>query len=205
MIKSQDNCPFGAQFQKYWDRRHDLFSKFDEGIQTDEVILYSTTPERIALHQAEKMNCKTIVDAFSGGGNAIAFAKVCEHVVSIELDEKRLEMAKNNAKIYGVYDKIEFIRGDFFQEAPKHKAEGVFLDPLWGGPSYKKLKIFKLSNFHPNGNDILREAFMYFKKTAFKVPENFDFNGLKGFSEPYAAEDNILNGKLFFKTIYFEQ
>ncbi len=201
---SPDICPFGPQFQKYWNRRYDLFSKFDEGIQLDEVSLYQTTPEEIALHQAKKMNCKTIVDAFCGaGGNAIAFAKVCDKVIAIELNPERLEMAKNNAKIYGVYDKIEFILGDFFQEAPKYKTEGVFLDPLWGGPSYKKLKSFKLIHFHPNGSDILREALMYFKKTAFKVPENFDFGSLKGFSEPYTAEDNILKGKLFFKTIYF--
>ncbi len=74
-INSGNKCSFGPKAQKYWDRRYDLFSRFDDGIQVDEAGLYSVTPEKIALEQAKKMNCKTIVDGFCGvGGNAIAFA-----------------------------------------------------------------------------------------------------------------------------------
>jgi len=112
--------------------------------------LYSATPESIALYQAEKMNCKTIVDGFCGvSGNAIAFAMSGAVVYTIEKDKSPNEIAKHNAKIYFVSDKIKFIHGDFFEEAPKIKAEGIFLDPSWGGPEYRDLKKFKLLHFNP--------------------------------------------------------
>jgi len=54
-------------------------------------------------------------------------------------------MAKHNAEIYGVADRIEFIVGDFVQLAPSLKAEVVFLSPPWGGPGYSHLTLFPLS------------------------------------------------------------
>lgn len=197
-------CPFGGELQKYWDRRYDLFSRFDEGIQIDEEGLYSATPESIALHQAEKINCASIVDGFCcTGANTIAFAKRDAKVYAIEKDEKRLEMARHNAKIYGMEDKIEFIRGDFLEEAPKIKAQGIFLDPSWGGPEYENLKSFKLSDFRPDGNDILKLAFLNFPKIALKIPDNFDVSELKKFGKPYETEDNIMHGRIIFRTVYF--
>lgn len=206
MIAKSDinNNPFWPKVQKFWHRRYDLFSRFDEGIQVDEVGLYSTTPEHIALEQAKKMNCKTVVDAFCGvGGNAIAFARFGIKVTAIEKDEARLEMARHNAEVYGVADKITFILGDFFKEAPKIEAEGIFLDPSWGGPEYKELEGFKLSNFIPDGNDILNLSFKYFKKVAIKVPDFFDFGELRKFGKEYIIQDNMINGEVGFRTVYF--
>lgn len=45
----------------------------------------------------------------------------CRHVVAIDIDPKRIALAMNNAKIYGVEDSIDFIIGDFFQLAPSLK------------------------------------------------------------------------------------
>jgi trimethylguanosine synthase len=203
---------FGNALQKYWDRRYNLFSRFDEGIQIDEEGLYSATPEIIALRQAEKMNCKVVVDGFCGvGANAIAFARFGTKVYAIEKDEKRLEMARHNAKIYGVVDKIKFIHGDFFIEAPKIKAEGtcpepgewVFLDPSWGGPKHENLRSFKLSDFLPDGNDILKLAFSNFPKIALKVPDNFDISELEKLGKAYEIEDDIMYGRVIFRTVYF--
>jgi trimethylguanosine synthase len=87
------------------------------------------------------------VDAFCGvGGNAIAFAQTCEHVIAIDNDETRLRLARHNAAIYGVADRIEFVLGDFIQFAKTLFGRGetrqgravdvIFLSPPWGGPSY---------------------------------------------------------------------
>ena len=125
-------CPFGNNLKKYWDRRYDLFSRFDNEIKIDKEGLFSVTPEEIALHQAKKMNCKTIVDGFCGvGGNSIGFAKVCDKVYAIENNKNRIEMARNNAKVYGIENKIIFIYGDYFRQLQKIKAEGVFIDLQW--------------------------------------------------------------------------
>ncbi len=202
---NKNKCPFGEKTHKFWDRRYDLFSRFDEGIKIDEVGLYSATPEKIALEQAEMFKCKTVVDGFCGvGGNAIAFARTCDEVYAIEKNKTRLEMARHNAEIYGVANKITFISGDFFHEAPKIKADGIFLDPDWGGPEYKKLKKFKLSNFIPDGNKILELSFKYFKKVALKVPDFFDFfNEFEKYKRKYNVQDNIIKSEVGFRTVYF--
>ena len=79
-------CPFGKKLQTYWNRRYQLFSKFDEGIQVDAQALYSTTPEKIAIKHAKRVKDKVTLDAFGGvGGNAIAFAQFCRKVYMIGL------------------------------------------------------------------------------------------------------------------------
>ena len=113
---SQRDPNYSPRINKYWVQRYRLFSKYDEGILMDEEAWYSVTPEKIAQHIAQVMSCGLIVDAFCGvGGNAIQFAKTCDRVIAVDIDSSKIEKARNNARIYGVLDKIEFIVGDFFQ------------------------------------------------------------------------------------------
>ena len=68
----------------------------------------------------------------------------CSFMTAIDIDRKRLEMCKNNARVYGVDHKISFILGDFMRlsrssfgplnEDPR--VDVVFLSPPWGGPAY---------------------------------------------------------------------
>ena len=64
--------------------------------------------------------CDVIVDGFCGvGGNAIQFAFTCERVIAIDIDPAKIQLARHNAAVYGVADRIEFIVGDFFKVVPK--------------------------------------------------------------------------------------
>lgn len=65
-------------------------------------------------------------------------------MIAIDIDPKKIEIAQNNARIYGVSDRIEFICGDFFALAPFIKADVVFLSPPWGGPKYLHLPTYNL-------------------------------------------------------------
>ncbi|CAG5097607.1 Similar to TGS1: Trimethylguanosine synthase (Homo sapiens) [Cotesia congregata] len=88
------------ELMKYWVKRYRLFSRFDQGIKLDRESWFSVTPEKIAMHIAERCRCDTIVDAFCGaGGNAIQFAFTCERVIAIDIDEGKIELARNNAKL----------------------------------------------------------------------------------------------------------
>ena len=72
---------------------------------------------------AERCRCDVVVDAFAGvGGNAIQFAFTCERVIAIDLDADRLALARHNAQVYGVTDRIEFVHGDFLALAPRLRA-----------------------------------------------------------------------------------
>ena len=42
-------------------------------------------------------------------------------VIAIDIDPVKLHCARNNARIYGVEDRIEFIQGSFFELAPSLK------------------------------------------------------------------------------------
>ena len=47
------------------------------------------------------------------------------------MNPKRIEAAKNNARVYGVEHKIEFMEGSFLEIGPTLKADGVLLAPPW--------------------------------------------------------------------------
>jgi trimethylguanosine synthase len=93
------------------------------------------TPEVIAQHHARRISCDVVVDAFTGcGGNAIQLAMTCRQVIAIDMDPKKIAIAKHNAHVYGVSDRIEWLVGDAFQILPSIKyADAVFLSPPWGG------------------------------------------------------------------------
>ena len=42
-------------------------------------------------------------------------------MIAIDIDATRLAMARHNAQIYGIEDRVEFILGDFMQLAPHLK------------------------------------------------------------------------------------
>lgn len=62
----------------------------------------------------------------------------------MDVNPTRLALARHNAEVYGVQDRIEFVLGDYlsfarnFSSIPgsAHKIDVVFLSPPWGGPSY---------------------------------------------------------------------
>ncbi|KAL6144973.1 PREDICTED: trimethylguanosine synthase isoform X2 [Fragaria vesca subsp. vesca] len=198
--------------EKYWFQRYDLFSKYDEGIQMDEQGWYSVTPEQIAITQAQRcQNPTVVIDCFAGvGGNAIQFASLCCHVVAIEIDPLKVDMAINNARIYGVEDYIDFIVGDFFQLAPSLKGDIVFLSPPWGGPSYRRVKKFTLDLLEPkDGYDLFQAAQAITPNIIMFLPRNVDLlqvEELCWLSSPpleFEIEENYVHGKLKGVTVYF--
>ncbi|XP_043480567.1 trimethylguanosine synthase [Leptopilina heterotoma] len=198
-----------STLMKYWVKRYRLFSKFDLGIKLDRESWFSVTPEKIAQHIAEKCKCDTIIDAFCGaGGNSIQFALTCEKVLAIDIDPLKIELARNNARIYGVEDRIEFIVGDFFQLASNLFADVVFLSPPWGGPSYAKNDTFDLNNImYPKGGiELFNVAKQISNHIAYFLPRNVDtmqLAMLAGIGSAVEIEQNFLDRKLIALTAYY--
>ncbi|KAJ1966132.1 Trimethylguanosine synthase [Dipsacomyces acuminosporus] len=211
-----------AKLKKYWAQRMGYFWRFDQGIQIDEEGWYSVTPEAIADSTAERIaqlyNDKQaekgygrlcVVDAFCGvGGNAIKFAEWCEHVIAIDIDPVRLEMARNNARVYGVDDRIEFILGDFYHLAPQIKADAVFLSPPWGGPDYIGADVFGLDQLPIHtGKEWLERARLISSNVIYYLPKNCDPAELANLCPDVSCdiEMNVLNGALKAITVYYDQ
>ena len=65
-------------------------------------------------HQAQRCACGVLLDPFAGvGGNAIQFARTCGRVLASDSSSPRLRLARHNAGVYGVRDRVEFRCMDF--------------------------------------------------------------------------------------------
>ncbi|KAK9502399.1 hypothetical protein O3M35_011182 [Rhynocoris fuscipes] len=199
-----------SKLVKYWYNRYRLFSKFDQGIKLDKESWYSVTPEKISKHTAERCRCDLIIDACCGaGGNSIQFAFTCERVIAIDIDPHKIELARNNARVYGVADRIQFIVGDFMALAPKLIADVVFLSPPWGGPEYYSNQEYNLDQIEIEGGGeaLYRAALGITSNICYYLPKNINTDQLLQLAAPGGGaveiEQNFLDKKLIAVTSYF--
>jgi len=202
------NLQQDSDIAKYWAQRYRLFSRFDEGIKMDKEGWFSVTPERIAEHIAERCRCDLLIDAFCGvGGNAIQFAFTCERVIAIDIDPMKIALARHNASVYGVEDRIEFITGDYMQLIPHLKADVVFLSPPWGGPSYTSAEVFDLRTMITlDGVRVFEETKTITENIAYFMPRNVNVEQLSSLAGPggkMEVEQNFVNKKLKTITAYY--
>ncbi|XP_078253525.1 trimethylguanosine synthase isoform X1 [Rhinoraja longicauda] len=200
------------ELAKYWAQRYRLFSRFDEGVKLDQEGWFSVTPEKIAEHIAKRVtqsfNSDIIVDAFCGvGGNSIQFALAGKRVIAIDIDPVKIDLAYNNAQVYGVADKIEFILGDFILLASDLKADTIFLSPPWGGPDYVNAEIFDLKTMIClDGFEIFALSQKITPNIVYFLPRNADIEQVASLAGPggrVEIEQNFLNNKLKTITAYF--
>ena len=181
--------------EKYWFQRYRLFSKFDEGILIlDEEGWFSVTPELIAAHIASRCAGRVVVDGFCGvGGNAIQFALKCEKVIAIDISIQKIQCARNNARVYGVEDKIVFIVGDFMKIAPVLRADAVFLSPPWGGPEYLNADSFSIESMPISGKEIYEAAKTISDDIAFYVPRNVNADEMLELAKVKGTRNGLLS------------
>ncbi|CAB02307.2 Trimethylguanosine synthase [Caenorhabditis elegans] len=208
------------EISKYYYQRYRLFSRLDQGIIMDREGWFSVTPEAIAEHIADRVvrnNVSVVVDAFTGvGGNAIQFALRGAHVIAIDMDPVRLKCARENARVYGVENYIDFICADFFDVAATWQADkklapkvdAVFLSPPWGGPSYLKAKEFDLATgCCPNGIDIFDVSLKICPNIAYFLPRNTKVSQLVELATKAKSrmeiEQSALNSKIKTITVYY--
>ncbi|XP_041045869.1 trimethylguanosine synthase isoform X5 [Carcharodon carcharias] len=200
------------ELTKYWVQRYRLFSRFDEGVKLDQEGWFSVTPEKIAEHIANRVmqsfHCDIILDAFCGvGGNSIQFALAGKRVIAVDIDPVKIDLAQNNARVYGVSEQIEFILGDFMLLASDLKADAVFLSPPWGGPDYVNAKIFDLKTMMSlDGSEIFALSQKITPNIIYFLPRNADIEqvaSLAGAGGRVEIEQNFLNNKLKTITAYF--
>ncbi|KAF5269889.1 hypothetical protein FQR65_LT05688 [Abscondita terminalis] len=196
------------KLRKFWYRRYSLFSKFDDGIKLDEESWFSVTPELIAKNTADRCRCDVIVDAFCGaGGNTIQLAFTCSKVIAIDIDVDKINCARNNAQVYNVSNRIEFIVGDFFQIAHRLKADVVFLSPPWGGMQYSNQPVYDLNLLQPFPlNTLLATSRKISNNICLFLPKNSNTYPLimeAGHGGKVELEQNFLNKKLVALTAYY--
>ena len=127
-----------------------------------------------------------MIEAFAGsGGNVIQFSKHCKKVYAIDISQKKLDICRNNCKVYKCPDNISYILSDFLliDKYEKEKVEGdyVFLSPPWGGTEYKYYDIYQIKEWmKPSIYDIIKMCIKTSKKIMFYLPRNLLLNELFG-------------------------
>ncbi|KAF4569407.1 hypothetical protein EYR36_009197 [Pleurotus pulmonarius] len=231
-----DPSQIPEELSKYFWQRNRYFSLYSSppGCLLDTEGWYSITPERIADQIADRCRCDTILDAFCGvGGNAIAFAKTCQRVIAMDINPTRLALARHNAQIYGVADRIEFILMDYISFAKTYPAlwsrdvstnearriDVIFLSPPWGGPSYQQSSPrkgqaaedeYSLSSIQPiDGAELYKITQRVTQNIAYYLPRNTNLQEVsalvpaEGQAEFVEVEEEWMGSKLKALTCYF--
>lgn len=181
------DCPFGLDYAWYWEHRTDLFAKWFDGkrevIHYDKVGLCTVKPKRIATEIAHSFSGVRVLDAFAGiGGVAIALARSGKTVLAVESDAARCKMLRENVRLYGVDESVEIINADVLELYQDLDFDCLYLDPSWGGPSYRDTKSFRFNHFkagrRTSGSfvkNMIRHAFERHREVGITLPNNFHF------------------------------
>jgi trimethylguanosine synthase len=183
----------------FWHQRYYYYSRFDEGIKMDYESWYSVTPEEISIYIARLCKGKTVVDAFCGsGGNTIQFSLYCKHVYAIDIDPNKIDISRNNTKVYNCPNNIDFICSDYLKiDTGAIKADIIFLSPPWGGVEYKSTATYSLKDWiEPNIYEIIRVSKQISSNLMFYLPRNTDIQELLGILNDLDLGDTFAEIKL---------
>ena len=209
--KDPDKYPEEEKFNPYYSQRFYFFSLYDKGIQMDKESWYSVTPEEISDYITSILpdsSNSTILDAFCGcGGNTISFSKKFRKVIANDLFIEKINMAKNNAKVYNCSENIEYHAEDFLKlNLNKEKVDYVFLSPPWGGPEYKNDNVYSLKKWiTPDIDIIIEKSIKISKNIILYLPRNTDFEELANIIYKYDKETiEALNNTILFDIKYLK-
>ena len=165
----------------------------------------SVTPVIIAEYTAKISKGYSVIDGFCGsGGNVIQFSKYSPKVYAIDIDEKKLDICKNNCKVYNCSDNISFIHCDFLKinNYPDEKvfADYIFLSPPWGGIQYKNSEVYSIKNLMtPSIYDIIKMCLKISKYIMFYVPRTLLLEELFNIIYDITGNDRLFFFFLFLK------
>ena len=157
-----------------------------EELQISSIGDYSITPSSEAYKMAkllhnilkDKQESITITDSTCGNaGNAIQFSYFFTHVNAVELSKQHFDICQNNIDIYKLKN-VTMINDDYLNIMTTLKQDIIFIDPPWGGPTYKEYNKIPLylgkQRIEQIISDIMRLNLA--KVIGVKIPYNFDLH-----------------------------
>lgn len=160
--------------------------------------LEQSSGEKVANHIAKRFKKDwTVADITCGvGGNLVALAQQCQHVIAVEKEETTLECAKFNIKAHNLGSKAEFFQMEaeaFLQSKASDKVDAFFLDPARDREGMTKTR--SILNSSPNLLEILPLIFKKTKNIGVKISPAFDWREIDLLpGEPEVeviSEDNV--------------
>ena len=119
-------------------------------LKIDDIGMYSISTPKNAdiISQLIKKNFFEqniiITDAMAGvGGNTLSFASNFYYVNAIEIDTRRFNYMVSNLSLYSK-DNVLCIKGNYMDLIYQIYQDVIFMDPPWGGKSYKEFEEISL-------------------------------------------------------------
>jgi 16S rRNA G966 N2-methylase RsmD len=153
-------------------------------LKIDDVGLYSISTPKNAdiISELIKKNFVNnniiITDAMAGvGGNTLSFASNFYYVNAIELNVKRFNYLTSNVNLYAK-DNVLCIRGDCLDLIYQVYQDVIFMDPPWGGKTYKEFEEITLEISGKSLELICEEIRLakICKMIVLKLPLNYNLN-----------------------------
>lgn len=150
----------------------------------DEEALYSVTDQYTADKISKDIlkhfpSVQTITDGTACiGGNTYSFSKYFEKVYAIELDAVRSSYLQQNMEVLETKN-TESFQGNVLEICPHLSQDMIFLDPPWGGPTYKSKKKIELYLSDIELSHVCTILIPYTRYIALKVPMNFDYESFQ--------------------------
>ncbi|MCB9743088.1 MAG: methyltransferase [Alphaproteobacteria bacterium] len=159
-------------------RRRRLFSRWSEGVQVDDEGLLSATPEALAERLSQGIRGRVLDGTCGVGAWTIALARRPQvtEVVAADLHAGRLEMARHNARLYGVEDRIRFVHAPAAEALALGPFDAMVLDPPWGGRGYDR-EALRLEDLGMELRPLLEAGP---PRVALKLPRSFVTDSLPG-------------------------
>lgn len=124
---------------------------------------------------------KTITDLTGNvGGDTILFGLHFKHVHSIEINPENFDALQNNVRVFGLKN-VELHQGDA-TKIYNWYTDVLYLDPPWGGPSYKEHKELDLHLGTRRVDLYLAQILKKPWRPAYifmKLPRNYNFDRLE--------------------------
>jgi hypothetical protein len=165
----------------------DIRKEIREQIQLDEVAKYSMTDTRTAdgisdfIAKLPGLNQDNIVitdGTACVGGNTISFCKKFKKVQAVEVDPIRYDMLMHNLKLLG-YTNAKCYHENYLELLRNLTQDIVFLDPPWGGPSYKDKKEVELFLGNTPLDELCENLKGRTKYIIIKAPTNLNYEKFK--------------------------
>ncbi|MEM4259609.1 MAG: methyltransferase domain-containing protein [Candidatus Woesearchaeota archaeon] len=155
-----------------------------------------------AEYRAKRLKCDVVVDLCCGVGvQTIAFAKVCKKVIGIELDPKKVERARINAKIENLKN-VDFIDGDVLNEDLIEKIRKFHPNIIFCDPERLSEEEFRsVETIKPDVNVLVSKYSKITDKIAIEFPPQI--KQIKIYNTNYEKEYVSIYGKLKRLTLYF--
>ncbi len=183
-------------------------NKFSKNIEADKDGFYMACPEIVGKYIANRLsNFKSCVELCCGVGTlSIQIAKVINKVYAVDINKNRIDMARYNAKLYNVSDRIKFIQGDVLDSNlfRSISAEVAVLDPDWSyRDSEKSVHVLNIDDTQPNLRKMFNLTSRHITKNiVMRIPKTFTAKTLKEFGQ-HKIDNIIWDRAVKFKVAYF--